>query len=57
LAYSNSIRYDFHCIIECNGDYEIQWSHLPEELQAYFDLYQKGVKVSQSEYTAKRLSK
>jgi len=57
LDYSNKIKYDFHCVIECNENHEIQWSHLPEELQAYFDSYQKGVTVSQSEYSAKRILK
>ena len=32
------IKYHFHCVIELNEDDDIQWEHLPEELQAYFDL-------------------
>ena len=30
-------RFTFQCVIECDANDDIQVSHLPEELQAYFD--------------------
>ena len=40
------IKMHFHCIIELNDDDDIQWEHLPEELQAYFNSYSNSISVS-----------
>ena len=34
---SSRTKYNFHITLEINEDDDIQWSHLPEEIQAYFD--------------------
>ena len=38
-------RLKFECIIELGEDDDIQVSHLPEELQAYFDSYSNNIEV------------
>ena len=40
------IKNHFHCIIELNDDDDIQWEHLPEELQSYFDSYSDSISVT-----------
>ena len=44
-------RLKFECIIELDEDDDIQVSHLPEELEAYFNTHHKNVTVG--EYTFK----
>ena len=41
------IKMCFHCIIEKNDDDEIQWEHLPEELQTYFNSYSNSISVTE----------
>ena len=41
------IKYHFHCVIELNEDDDIQWEHLPEELQAYFNSYSDSISVTE----------
>ena len=41
------IKYHFHCIIELNEDDDIQWKHLPEELQTYFNSYSDSISVTE----------
>ncbi len=41
------IKMHFHCIIELNDDDDIQWEHLPEELQAYFNSYSNSISVTE----------
>ena len=38
-------RFKFECIIELPEDEDVQVSHLPEELQAYFDSYSNKIEV------------
>ena len=38
-------RFKFECVIELPEDEDVQVSHLPEELQAYFDSYSNNIEV------------
>ena len=38
-------RLKFECIIELGEDDDIQVSHLPEELEAYFNSYENDIDV------------
>ena len=38
-------RLTFECIIEFDEDDDIQVSHLPEELEAYFNSYENDIDV------------
>ena len=38
-------RLKFECIIELDEDDDIQVSHLPEELGAYFNSYENAIEV------------
>ena len=38
-------RLKFECIIELDEDDDIQVSHLPEELEAYFNSYENDIDV------------
>ena len=38
-------RLKFECIIELGEDDDIQVSHLPEELEAYFNCYENDIDV------------
>ena len=38
-------RLKFECIIELGEDDDIQVSHLPEELEAYFNSYENAIEV------------
>ena len=42
------IKYHFHCIIELNEGDDIQWEHLPEELQSYFNSYSNTISVTEN---------
>ena len=44
---SKRIKYHFHCIIELNENDDIQWEHLPEELQSYFNSYSNTISVTE----------
>ena len=42
------VKYHFHCIIELNENDDIQWEHLPKELQSYFDSYSNTISVTEN---------
>jgi len=48
-------KYEVKFTIECNEDDDIQWNHLAEELQAYFNSYSNSISVKWSYYNINRI--